>query len=307
MKPETVVAAFSDVAVSLPRMIVHCASRMNAGGMGVAQTGCMTQGTAKSVGVSWPTAHAAFVAHTGRILGSPAPVWVLGIDETRRGKPRWTRDVHARRWVRVDPWDTGFVDLAGDQGLLGQVEGRTSAAVTDWLTAQSTLFREQMTHVVIDPSAAYAAAVTDTVLPSAQVVVDHFHLVKLANDVVTAVRRRITFDARGRRGRTHDPEWANRRRLLSARERLSDRLCAKMWNALIDNDPSGQILSAYIAKGDFVTYFPLPAMVPTTRRAAVGSTTSTPGAPTLILPRFLGSRPPSRRGVRRSSRSCTPD
>ncbi len=38
-----------------------------------------------------------------------------------------------RRWVRVDPWDTGFVDLAGSQGLLGQREGRTGAGVIDWL------------------------------------------------------------------------------------------------------------------------------------------------------------------------------
>jgi hypothetical protein len=29
--------------------------------------------------------------------------------------------------VRTDAWDTGFVDIAGEQGLLGQVEGRTSA------------------------------------------------------------------------------------------------------------------------------------------------------------------------------------
>jgi transposase len=45
-------------------------------------------------------------------------VRVLGIDETRRGKPRWQRCAASGRWVRVDPWDTGFVDLAGDQGLL---------------------------------------------------------------------------------------------------------------------------------------------------------------------------------------------
>jgi hypothetical protein len=64
----------------------------------------------------------------------------------------------------------------------------------------------------------------------------------------TAVRRRVTFDAHGRRGRRQDPEWANRRRLLTARERLSPRAFAAMWNALIDNDPSCQILSAYIAK-----------------------------------------------------------
>ena len=103
-------------------------------------------------------------------------------------------------------------------------------------------------YVVIDPSAAYAAAVTDTLLPNAQLVVDHFHLVKLANDMVTTVRRRVTFDTHGRRGRKQDSEWANRRRLLSARERLSDRSFAKRWNALVDHDPSAQILTAYIAK-----------------------------------------------------------
>ncbi|MET9203541.1 ISL3 family transposase [Gordonia sp. NPDC003585] len=203
---------------------------------------------AAGAGVSWPTAHTAFVEHAKRVLKDPAPVRVLGIDETRRGKPRWTRDKDGRRWVRVDPWDTGFVDLSGDQGLLGQVEGRTGAAVTRWLTTQTTKFRNEITHVVIDPSAAYAAAVTAELLPNAQVVVDHFHLVKLANDALTAVRRRVTFDTHGRRGRKQDPEWANRRRLLSAREHLSDRSFAKMWNALIDHDPSAQILTAYIAK-----------------------------------------------------------
>ena len=40
-------------------------------------------------GVSWPTAHRAFVAHAEALLGEPQPTPVLGIDETRRGKPRW--------------------------------------------------------------------------------------------------------------------------------------------------------------------------------------------------------------------------
>ena len=57
---------------------------------------------------------------------------------------------------------------------------------------------------MIDPSAAYAAAVTSELLPNAELVVDHFHLVKLANDALTAVRRRVTFDAHGRRGRKQD-------------------------------------------------------------------------------------------------------
>jgi len=203
---------------------------------------------ANSAGVSWPTAHAAFIAHAEAVLADPAPVAVLGIDETRRGKPRWTRDQVSGSWVRTDPWDTGFVDLTGDQGLLGQVEGRTGAVVRQWLSEQSETFRAGITHVVIDPSAAYAAAVTTELLPNAVVVVDHFHLVKLANDALTAVRRRVTFDAHGRRGRKQDPEWANRRRLLTARERLSHRTFATMWNTLIDNDPTCQILAAYIAK-----------------------------------------------------------
>lgn len=42
-------------------------------------------------GVSWPTAHRAFVAHAEKVLAEPQPTPVLGIDETRRGKPRWER------------------------------------------------------------------------------------------------------------------------------------------------------------------------------------------------------------------------
>jgi len=41
------------------------------------------------------------------VLTEPAPTAVLGIDETRRGKPRWERCAQTGRWVRVDPWDTG--------------------------------------------------------------------------------------------------------------------------------------------------------------------------------------------------------
>lgn len=40
---------------------------------------------------------------------------VLGIDETRRGKPRRQRCTDTGRWIRCNPIDTGFVDLAGVQ------------------------------------------------------------------------------------------------------------------------------------------------------------------------------------------------
>jgi hypothetical protein len=38
-------------------------------------------------GVSWPTAHRVFVAHAEELLREPEPTRVLGIDETRHGKP----------------------------------------------------------------------------------------------------------------------------------------------------------------------------------------------------------------------------
>ncbi|MGH3971519.1 MAG: transposase, partial [Mycobacterium sp.] len=61
---------------------------------------------------------------------------------------------------------------------------------------------------------------------------DRGHLVKLANDALTKVRRRVTWDLKDRRGGKLDPEWANRRRLLRARERLSQKGFATMWNAI---------------------------------------------------------------------------
>ena len=163
-------------------------------------------------GVSWPTVQRAVVAHGLVELVEPEPVGVLGMDETRFGRPRWLPDGHhdgpgedgRMRWQRTDPWETGFVDITGEQALLGQVDGRTSAAVQAWLAARSEEFRAAVEVVVIDPHAGYAAAVR-AALPQAQIAVDHFHLVMLANKTVTAVRQRVTRDLLGRRGRTIDP------------------------------------------------------------------------------------------------------
>ena len=117
------------------------------------------------------------------------------------------------------------VDDHRQAGLLGQVDGRTSAAVQAWLAQRSPAFREAVEVVVIDPHAGYAAAVR-AALPDAMIAVDHFHLVMLAKKAVTAVRQRATQDLLGRRGRKVDSTWANRRLLLRGRERLSERVGA---------------------------------------------------------------------------------
>jgi transposase len=206
---------------------------------------------AATYGVSWPTVQRALVAYAQRELAEPEPTTVLGMDETRFGQPRWLPEGSGARgpirWRRTDPWETGFVDLVGDQALLGQVDGRTSAAVRRWLLGRSAKFRDAIEVVVIDPHAGYAAAVR-AALPNARIAVDHFHLIMLANRAVTAVRQRITRDLLGRRGRAIDPTWANRRLLLRGRERLSERALTRMWNGCIDHDPTGAILTAWIAK-----------------------------------------------------------
>ena len=144
--------------------------------------------------ISWPVVHEAFVAHADGLLTEPPPTAVLGIDETRRGRPRWSRDAETGRWVRLDRFETNFVDLAGGAGLLGQTAGRTLAAVTDWLADRGEDWNAGVAIVAMDPCAVYRRAVTDA-LPQARIVADHFHLVRLANETVTAVRQRVTREA----------------------------------------------------------------------------------------------------------------
>lgn len=76
----------------------------------------VTDGLAVSVAggarLSWPISHAAFVLHAQALLTEPAPVAVLGIDETRRGRPVWTQHPDTRRWSVSERFKTKFVDLA---------------------------------------------------------------------------------------------------------------------------------------------------------------------------------------------------
>jgi transposase len=142
----------------------------------------------------------AFSRLCAAVLGEPPPTPLLGIEETRFGRPRSRRD---GRWTLSDPWETGFVDLTGAHGLLGQVDGRTSGAVRGWLAQRSQARRDAVQLVAIDPCTPYAAAVR-LLLPHARIAVDHFHLVLAANRAVTTMRQRVTRTYLGRRGRRRD-------------------------------------------------------------------------------------------------------
>src|SRR5690606_17382951 len=128
-----------------------------AAGAAVGDGGRTIVQSARDHGLSWPVVCAALTAHAVAVLpDQPAPVTVLGIDEVRRGRPRWVLDEATGAWrTAVDRWHVGFCDLSGGQGLLGQVEGRTTAAVTDWLTRRSPAWRAAVRFVAIDMSTVF--------------------------------------------------------------------------------------------------------------------------------------------------------
>ena len=65
------------------------------------QQRCVSEAAAH-YGASWPIVHNAFVEHVEVPLAAPLPpVKVLGIDETRRGKPVFAQDLDTQRWVLV--------------------------------------------------------------------------------------------------------------------------------------------------------------------------------------------------------------
>lgn len=171
--------------------------------------------------VAWSTAHQALIALANQWLPEPEPTRVLGIDETRARSVRWV--LEEAGWTRSNPWMTSFVnaDPTLPGRLLGLTPGRSGACVIDWLALQTPAFRAGIDLVVIDPSAPYAAGIR-TALPDARIAVDKWHLVALANLMVTQVRQRITRQLHGRRGIATDKVWANRRLLLTGYEHLTN-------------------------------------------------------------------------------------
>lgn len=101
--------------------------------------------------------------------------------------------------------------------------------------------------VAIDPSAAFRKALRMW-LPRTAVSVDAFHLVKLGNDMLTEVRQRLTQQVHGRRGRSIDPVWANRRLLLRAGDTLSDRARDRLNMVFATDDAFGKLQAAWLVK-----------------------------------------------------------
>jgi hypothetical protein len=103
----------------------------------------------------------------------------------------------------------------------------------------------------------FVSAIGRYLQQQAQIVIDHCHLVQLATDAVTEVRRRITMTTRGRRrhGRANDPESRPRNLLRCNREVFTEAVFAKQWNTLIDlGGPGVTIPCTWIGKDRFCPF-----------------------------------------------------
>ena len=163
-------------AVLTERARADIARRVGPGEQSVAQV-------AGDFGVGWHAAMAAVwdhgqprVDHLAR-LGAPA---AIGLDET---------SFLAATAQHPTLLVTGILDL--DSGRLVDVlPARSARAFTDWLASKPAPWRAGIRHVVIDPYRPYATAAARA-LPEARLVVDHFHVIRLANTALDEVRRRV--------------------------------------------------------------------------------------------------------------------
>jgi transposase len=213
---------------------------------------------ARDFGVSWHTAMTAVrdhgrsrVDHLSR-LGAPSAV---GLDET---------SFLAATAKHPTMLVTGIIDL--DAGRLVDVlPARSAVAVTDWLASKPTPWLAGIRHVVIDPYQPYATAVAEG-LPETRLVVDHFHVIRLANAALDEVRRRVQHATTGHRGRKDDPLYRIRRRLLAGHERLSPAGFARVLAYLDAGDPDGEVGAAYLAKELLRETFAAPTALQARRR-----------------------------------------
>ena len=225
--------AIAAKAVLTERAREEICRRVGAEGQSVAQV-------ARSFGVGWHTAMAAVrdhgrprVDHLSRLRRPTA----IGLDETSFLAATAT---HPTLLV------TGFVDLDRHR-LIDVVPGRDAEAVATWLRAKPPRWLAGIATAVIDPYAGYALGLADG-LPNARLVVDHFHAVRLANQALDEVRRRVQQATLGHRGRKRDPLYRARRRLLAAHERLGEGAWARVASLLEAGDPAGEVGAAYLAK-----------------------------------------------------------
>jgi transposase len=139
------------------------------------------------------------------------------------------------------------VDVAGHR-LLDIVPGQGGPEPCRWFEQRGTEWCGRVAWATLDMSGPFKA-VFDTMLPDATQIADPFHVIRLANDRLDDVRRRVQNDTLGHRGRKGDPLYRIRKLLVMAEERVVEAGKAQRLRGLLDAaDPKGEVRTAWHAK-----------------------------------------------------------
>jgi transposase len=197
---------------------------------------------ARSFGVSWSTLWSA-VERIGRArVEDPervGPTAMVGFDETVM------QPAHRRRRRR---FVTAVVDVTCGQ-ILDVFEGHDAADLREWLAGMPASWRDAVQVVSVDPHEGYRSALSSTtLLGEVTMVVDPFHVVRLANQALTRCRQRVQQATVGHRGWKGDPLYNMRKLFLLGAERVDDTGWERIWAALRDGDPDGEVQDCWVAK-----------------------------------------------------------
>lgn len=138
---------------------------------------------AREFGVGWATAHQCVIDYGDAAIAADDrldAVSDLGVDEHTFAHNASNGGTKMA---------TTFVDLQRGR-LLDVMRGRSGEVVRDWVRSQPIWWADQIEVAAIDAFRGYANAIVD-VLPTATLVIDHFHAIRLANQAITQIRQRV--------------------------------------------------------------------------------------------------------------------
>jgi transposase len=190
--------------------------------------GCMTVTDLAAVtGLSWDTVRNIIKSRLEKDCGHPRlkELQRLSIDEIYLGRRQ-------RFWTVVIDLDTGRI--------VWVAQGRGGDALREfWPALRSS--RAKIQAVAMDMSAAYWAAVAEH-LPHAVIVFDRFHITKLANEKLDALRRELVREATGMMKQTVK---GVRYLLLMRRDKLDEEKLPRLEEALKHNE---SLFTGYLLK-----------------------------------------------------------
>ena len=229
----------TDDRIAAPRMALTdragrwATAQVGRGGRTVSDVG-------RELGCDWHTINDAVIAYGSVLVDDPDRIGTttaLGLDETLF--------VKTGKW-RTKQWSTSIVDVAVGR-LLDIVEGRDNAGACRWLTARGPSWCAQIRFATLDMSGPYRK-VFNTMTPDAVQVADPFHVIKLANEKLDEVRRRVQNQTLGGRGLANDPLYRCRRLLVMAEERITVAGRERLRGLLAAGDPKHEVADAWHAK-----------------------------------------------------------